>query len=142
MNTKREKAAKRLAANIWTKTLAKDGSVPVVRSFLDCYHDLAPQPLTHGEAIFVIHLMACKSSSAAPQPTFKRLARDMGITDKQARRYAQSLEAKKLLKREFRVGQANRFDLTPLFEALEQQCERRRAAPGGAAPAHALDLEH
>ncbi|NKB66733.1 MAG: hypothetical protein GKR89_06720 [Candidatus Latescibacteria bacterium] len=128
MNKKKEKATKRLAANIWTKSLAKEGSVPIVHRFLESYHELEPHSLTHGEAIFVIHLLACKSVATAPRPTFKRLAQLMGITDKQARRYAQSLEAKGLLKRQYRVGEANQFDLTPLLAALEGHRQRNKDA--------------
>jgi len=112
--------SKRKVADRWTKALAEDGFVPVTHSFLECYHELKPYSLTHGEAMFVIHLMYYKWSPDAPYPAFKSIASSMGVSDKQARRYAQSLETKKLLIREFKVGAANRFDLTPLFRALER----------------------
>jgi hypothetical protein len=43
----------------------------------------------------------------------------MGISHKMARTHAKSLETKKLLRREMRISQTNRFDLTPLFDALD-----------------------
>ena len=107
-------------ANRWTESLAEDGFVPVVNYFLDHYHELKPYELTHGEAMFVIHLMRYKWTEESPHPAFKTLARLMGVSDKQTRRYAQSLETKRLLRRESRTGLPNRFDLKPLFRALER----------------------
>jgi len=46
----------------------------------------------------------------------------MGISDKMARRHAQSLEAKRYLRRVARVGATNQFDLTPLFDAIRDAC--------------------
>ena len=110
-------------ADRWTKSLAKDGFVPVVNYFLDHYHELKPYDLTHGEAMFVIHLMRYKWDKASPYPAFKTLAERMGVSDKQTRRYAQKLETKNLLRREFQKGSPNKFDLSPLFRALEKHRE-------------------
>jgi len=110
-------------ADRWTKSLAKDGFVPVVNYFLDHYHELKPYDLTHGEAMFVIHLMRYKWTKESPRPAFKTLAKLMGVSDKQTRRYAKNLETKKLLRRESRTGLPNRFDLKPLFRALEKHRE-------------------
>ena len=73
--------------------------------------------------MFVIHLMRYKWTKDPPHPAFKTLAKLMGVSDKQTRRYAQSLEAKKLLRRESRTGLPNKFDLKPLFRALEKHRE-------------------
>ena len=110
-------------ADRWTKSLAKDGFVPVVNYFLDHYHELKPYDLTHGEAMFVIHLMRYKWDKESPYPAFKTLAELMGVSDKQTRRYAQRLETKNLLRREFQKGSPNKFDLKPLFRALEKHRE-------------------
>jgi hypothetical protein len=42
----------------------------------------------------------------------------MGVTDKMARRYAQRLQKKGYLIRQFQYRAPNKFDLTGLFEAL------------------------
>ncbi len=120
MQKREKKDIDRSVSDRWTKTLTEDGFVPVVNFFLEHYHELKPYDLTHGEAMFVIHLMSYKWTKDAPYPAFKSLAKLMGVTDKQARRYAQSLEEKSLLRREFRTGLPNKFDLNPLFKALEK----------------------
>jgi hypothetical protein len=94
------------------------GWLGVPDSFLRNYANLKPYGLTAGETLFVLQLMAFKWSSQAPFPSYKTLAKRMGITDKQARRYAQALEGKGYLRRTARIGGSNSFDLTALFEAL------------------------
>ena len=122
--TKKNKTAKgQSIADRWSKPLEEDGFVPVVKNFLDYYHELKPYNLTHGEAMFVIHLMSYKRTKEAPFPAFKTLAKLMGVSAKQARRYAQNLEGKKLLRRKSRIGLPNKFDLEPLFRALEKHRE-------------------
>jgi predicted transcriptional regulator len=93
--------------------------------FLELYAHLKPH-LSPGEALFVLELMTFKWTADAPFPSYERIAKRMNITDKMARRYAQSLETKKYLKREKRKGQTNRFDLTGLFDALLKAVERMR----------------
>jgi DNA-binding IclR family transcriptional regulator len=68
--------------------------------------------------MFVLQLMAFKWSEEAPFPNYTTLAKRMGITDKQARRYAKALEDKGFLIRNPRIGSSNSFDLQPLFDAL------------------------
>lgn len=121
---KNDKAAKgKSIANRWSESLEEDGFVAVVNNFLDYYYELKPYNLTHGEAMFVIHLMSYKWTEDSPYPAFRTLAKLMGVSDKQTRRYAKSLETKKLLRREFRTGLPNKFDLNPLFRALEKHRE-------------------
>ena len=105
----------------WTPALAKTRFVPVVRAFLENYSSLRPFSLTHGEAMFVIHLMQHKWDEAAPFPGYKRIARLMGVSDKMARRYALSLEQKGYLVRVARRSKTNLYDLRRLFVALEKQ---------------------
>ena len=100
------------------ESLFKKGYVPVPVLFLHHYADLKPFPLTSGEALFVLHLMEFKWDEENPFPGYKTLAKRMGISPKMARRHAQSLEQKHYLNRELRVAQTNRFNLTPLFDAL------------------------
>ena len=112
-------------ANRWKhESLFEKGYVVVPTMFLRNYAQLKPYPLTGGEALFVLHLMEFKWDVNAPFPAYKTLAARMGISDKMARRHAQSLEIKGYLKRRMRVGQTNRFDLNPLFGAVLKAVKR------------------
>lgn len=95
------------------------GYAAITRTFLHSYASLKPFPLTVGEALFVVHLFSYKWDEQHPRPAYKTIARYMGISDKMARRHAQSLETKGYLRREVRTAKPNRFDLRPLFRALE-----------------------
>lgn len=106
-------------AERWTPQLVKGGWTPVSDFFLHYYHALSP-PITHGEAMLIIQLMTHKWDKEPPFPAFKTLAKRMGIRPAQARALARSLEKKKYLERQKRVGQPNRFKLEPLFEKLEE----------------------
>jgi|SRR5229473_2038755 hypothetical protein len=44
--------------------------------------------------MFILHLMSFKWSEQAPYPSYKTLAKRMGVTDKMVRRYAAGLEDK------------------------------------------------
>lgn len=105
--------------------------VPVL--FLKHYAHLKPHPLSTGEAIFTLQLMSFKWGSDAPFPSYERVAKRMGVTDKAVRRYAKDMEAKGYLRRQKRVGQTNRFDLSGLFDALLRAVERAKeeAKEGG-----------
>ncbi|MGC4071869.1 MAG: helix-turn-helix domain-containing protein [Nibricoccus sp.] len=102
----------------WDAELKRFGHVQVSSFFLENYHRLKPYDLTHGEAMFVIHLMQYKWSADAPYPAYKTLAQKMGVTHKTARRLAASLEAKGYLVREKRKNMTNRFHLKKLIDAL------------------------
>jgi predicted alpha/beta hydrolase len=62
--------------------------------------------------------MTFKWDDAAPFPSYARVAKTMGVTDKMARRYAQGLQRKGYLTRQFQKRGPNKFDLTRLFDAL------------------------
>jgi DNA-binding MarR family transcriptional regulator len=120
-------------------TLLQGGYLVVPTAYLRHYAHLKPYSLTSGEALFVLHLMEFKWDADAPFPGYKTLAARMGVSDKMARRHAQNLETKGYLRRVMRTGQTNRFDLTPLFDALEKvnaldqaKAPRRRARPRAA----------
>jgi hypothetical protein len=72
----------------WSPALANTRYVAVVHGFLEHYASMKPYPLTTGEAMFVVHLMKYKWGEDAPFPGYKTLARQMGVSDKMARRYA------------------------------------------------------
>jgi Helix-turn-helix domain len=107
--------------------LFKDGFVGVPESFLTHYALLKPYSLTVSEAMFVVQLMAHKWTPDPPFPSYRTLAKRMGVTDKMARRYAVNLERKGFLKREGRIGGTNAFDLRPLFEILAKAVEAEKA---------------
>ena len=75
--------------------------------------------------MFIIQLLSFKWDEKMPRPGFKTIAKRMGISDTQARSYARNLEKNKFLSRVKRVGQTNRFDLSPLFKLLEAEALRR-----------------
>lgn len=99
------------------ENLFLEGFLVVPNTFLRRYASLRPA-LTHGEALFVLHLMSFKWDDAAPHPTYKTIAGLMGVNEKTVQRYAQSLCRKKYLFRIFQDHAPNRFDLSPLFAAL------------------------
>jgi Helix-turn-helix domain len=105
-------------AKRWTPELLKEGHVQISTFFLENYHCLKPYDLTHGEAMFVIHLMKFKWGEDAPYPAYKTVAQQMGVSTKTARRLAASLQQKKYLHREVRRGATNRFHLQKLMAAL------------------------
>jgi hypothetical protein len=124
----------RTLAKRWKhEELFDQGFVAVPTLFLRYYAHLTPHRLTLGEAMFVLHLMEFKWDAEAPFPGYATLSKRMNISDKMVRRHAQSLEAKKYLNRQIRVGMTNRFDLSPLFDALlratraDREAMRRRS---------------
>ena len=112
-------------AKAWSPTLARTRHVAIVRGFLHEYSTLKPHPLTSGEALFVIHLMDFKWGEEAPWPSYRTLARRMGVSVKMVRRHGQSLATKGYLFREVRRADTNRFHLNGLFRALEKQLAER-----------------
>ena len=111
--------ARRSFAERWGhRKLFDRGFVVTPTFFLQYYARLKPHHLSAGEALFVIHMMEFKWDASEPFPGYKTLAERMGVSDKMVRRHAQSLEAKGYLRRHMRIGQTNRFDLMPLFDAL------------------------
>ena len=105
-------------AKKWAAELEGDGHVQISTFFLENYHHLKPYPLTHGEAMFVVHLMQHKWGQEAPYPGYKTIARRLAVSDKTARRLATTREDKKYLVREVRRATTNRFHLTKLITAL------------------------
>jgi hypothetical protein len=99
--------------------LFTEGWLSVPTKFLRYYTALNP-PLSSGEALFVLQLMTFKWDDAAPFPSYGRIAKTMGVTDKMARRYAQSLQKKGYLTRQYQRRAPNKFDLTQLFDALAE----------------------
>src|SRR5205809_1121829 len=102
----------------WAAELQSDGHVQISTFFLENYHRLKPYSLTHGEAMFIVHLMQYKWAEEAPYPGYKTIAKRMGVSDKTARRLAKSLEDKQYLIREIRRANTNRFHLNKLMSAL------------------------
>jgi DNA-binding MarR family transcriptional regulator len=70
--------------------------------------------------MFLIHLLRFKWSDEAPFPSLSTIARQMGISTAMVRCHARHLEKNSYLKRELRFGETSRYDLQPLFTALEE----------------------
>ena len=101
-----------------------EGWVGVPDFFLRGHANLKPYALTATEAMFVLQLMAFKWTEDDPFPSYKRLATRMGVSVKQVRRVARSIEEKGYMRRVGRIGNSNKFNLQPLFDALAAaQCE-------------------
>jgi hypothetical protein len=107
-------------AAIWQhQELIAGGYTVVPTVFLRNYAAMTP-PLTDGELVFVLELMAYKWNAQPPYPSYAAVARHMGRTsDKMLRRYARNLQEKGYLKRERRSGSTTRFRLNGLFDALK-----------------------
>lgn len=103
----------------WTKALAARFT-PVSDVFLENYSKLVP-PIKPIEAMFIVHLLSFKWDRGHPFPSFGKVAGYMGISTAAARGYARALETKGYLKRLAVVGSTTRFDLNPLFLALEKR---------------------
>lgn len=123
------KESKYTFAKKWAPELESAGHVQISTFFLENYHRLKPYSLTHGEAMFVVHLMQYKWGDEAPYPGYKTIAKRMGVSDKTARRLAKSLEDKKYLVREIRRANTNRFHLTKLMAALVALKQGRATKP-------------
>jgi len=109
-------------------SLVSDGFVPVARNFLK-FAALLPKPLSPAEQLFVLNLMFHKWDGKRPYPSYATLAKRMGISVQYARDIARKLERKDYMSREVRSGRSNRFDLQPLFDALDQHITVVKATP-------------
>jgi Helix-turn-helix domain len=107
-----------------------EGYVAIPTRLLKLYQKLKPFPLKPGEVLFILELMAYKWSATAPFPSYHRIAECMGVSDKMVRRYAQSLEAKKYLRREIRANRTNLFDLSGFFDALLEATKGAKSVDG------------
>ena len=109
-------------ARYWTPSLAREGSVPVARAFLDAYPRLQ---LTTAEALLVITLVALKGRRPYASPSLAELSRRLVVDPRTVRAWARRLEKRGLLSRILRRrghgrDQTNLWDLRPLFAALER----------------------
>lgn len=109
-------------AKRWGGKLTNEGFTPISEYFLKYYAQL-PKPITAVEAMFIVHIMMYKWDENYPFPGCKAIAKSMGVTDTTVRNYARSLEEKGYLKRIMRVGETNRYNLQPLFDAVEKKAQ-------------------
>lgn len=105
-------------ASRWTDKLAGEGFTPISIVFLDSY---ALLDITNNEAMFIVHLMRFKWNDKMPFPGLNKIAEKMNVSHISVRKYARDLETKGFLIRKMRKGLTTRYDLTPLFKALEQK---------------------
>jgi hypothetical protein len=97
--------------------LFSKGYLPLPNLFLHYYAQLNP-PLNSGQAMFVLQVMEHKWDAKLPYPSYRTIAKRMGISDKMARTHARDLKTMKYLSIRPRIASTNRFDFTPLFDAL------------------------
>lgn len=115
-------------AAVWTPTLVQRGWVPVTRAFLEAYPRLH---ITASEALLLINLLAYKGRKEHAHPSIATLARRLGVEPRTVRNLARKLENRGLLLRIIRRqghgrAQTNLWDLSPLFQRLEElEYERR-----------------
>lgn len=134
----RTESTDRKVSTRWTERLAAAGWTPVCDAFLEGYHRLNPV-ISNPEAMLIIHLMRHKWDSKMPFPGSKLLAKRMGISATAVRGHARSLERKGYLKRIKRTGTTNKFDLSPLFRALEAYLDTVEAEKKAKANREELD---
>lgn len=101
----------------YPQAVLQEGFTPIPNALLNNYQSLG---MTNNEALFIIHLMFYKRDVRNPYPSIPRIALKMGVTPHQARVYARNLEDKKLIVRINRSGKSNEFDLSPLFNKIEE----------------------
>jgi hypothetical protein len=121
-------------AERWAPDLQRHGHTQISNFFLRHYHRLG---ITHGEAMFIVHLMQYKWDRQAPYPSYATIAERMGVKPKSVQRFAASLQQRGLLWREYAEGQTNTFHLDKLMAALvklipkvEEPAQRRRGRKG------------
>src|SRR5438552_4680514 len=61
-------------AKKWAAELESDGHVQISTFFLENYHRLKPYSLTHGEAMFIVHLMQHAVSKLVDEAAFQLVA--------------------------------------------------------------------
>jgi hypothetical protein len=100
----------------WGEVLTKKGMAPIANVFLDHYVKLGINAM---EAMFLVHLMQYKWTVEAPYPSLKTIAKKMGKSEDTVRRIARSLEKREIIKRNYRIGQTNTYNLNNLIKKLE-----------------------
>jgi DNA-binding MarR family transcriptional regulator len=107
-----------------------EGFLGVPTILLQRMSDIGEDGITPTEIVFLLQIMSFKWDEEDPYPSYRRIAEQMGISEPYARKIARHLEEKNLLIRRKREGTTNKFDLTPLFEALSEigsEIEEERA---------------
>ena len=113
---------------IWGRELGKKWT-PVSDYFLENFHRLADGELSPSDAMFIIMLMRFKWDGRRPFPALTTVAKSMNRTVRYVRKTCARLEGLGLLKRELsKTGGRSRYDLQPLFAALEDLKARDAAS--------------
>ena len=106
---------------IWSNRyplLSKSGFRSVPASLLGHY---AAMGISSAELVFLLHLLSSMRTGLKSRQPFRILAEKMGVTDICVRKYARDLEKRGFLLRDVQPGNANIFDLAPLFDCLEDE---------------------
>ena len=114
----------------WTEDILSWGFAPIANVFLDNYTLMG---MTNMEALVVIHLMRYKWDKNHPFPSYGTLSEKVGLHHRRLRQIVKDLETKGFLKRIERRkplhSQTNLFDLTPLFDSLEEVIRMGKQLP-------------
>jgi DNA-binding transcriptional regulator YhcF (GntR family) len=111
--------AKGVVAEIWggREDLFDDGFFVMPSRFLRGYSS-AKQPISNVEFMYLLQVLSHKWTHERPYPSYRRLAQLLGITERMARRHADSLERKGYLYRSKRPDKKIEYDLEPLFKSI------------------------
>jgi len=106
---------------IWGKELGQKWT-PVSDYFLENFHRLANGSVSPSDAMFIVMLMRFKWDDRNPYPALTTVAKSMNRSVRYVRQTCARLEKAGLLQREkSSKGGRNRYNLQPLFDALEAQ---------------------
>ena len=122
--------------------LLQHGFTVIPNLILDHYAQLG---ITHAEFVFTVHVWRYWWTERDPYPSLRTVAEKMGVTWRQAHRYAQSLESKQLLRITHRLddqqGQmTNEYDFSPLIEKVIALAGAKDFTPARAAPQTPPDI--
>lgn len=122
-------ARKRRVEDVWTPRLAREGFTQISNYFLANYTTLG---LSGSEPLLLIHLLRYKwGKDEKPFPKYATLASLMGLHHRRVRAIMSSLEERGFIKRierrrEHDRSDSNQFDLSPLFQKLEELLTRNK----------------
>lgn len=109
-------------AEKWSNDIEPLGYTSVPNCLMTCQRQLN---ITSSELNIVLQILLFKYDTRLPYPSLKRLSKHTGLSVGSVRRNLRSLESKQLIKRVYREGTSNKYDMTPLIYALEDHrpCE-------------------
>lgn len=101
----------------WSAEVAVLGHTQLPNCLIRCrvYFDIS-----NAELATLMYIISCKFDDRSPFPSAGKIARASGCSPMSIRDHLRSLEKKGLVKRTFRTGMSNKYDLYPLTLRLEE----------------------